>query len=120
ILFGNIKISKFHLNDGNISFIKKDSISNYDFLFKKDSTKAEKQKPEVDFADLANKLIHQALDKIPDEMSVRNFEVTYEKDTSKSRLYTEYAHIEDKNVDSKIIINNNEAVWHINGTADPS
>src|SRR5690606_14767165 len=80
----------------------------------------EKQKTEVDFADLANKLIHQALDKIPDEMSVRNFEVTYEKDTSKSRLYTEYAHIEDKNVDSKIIINNNEAVWHINGTADPS
>ena len=120
LIFGNIKISKFNLDDGSVSFIKKDSISNYDFLFRKDSTKSEQQKTEVDFADLANKLIHQALDKIPDEMNINNFKITYEGDTSRISIYTQSASINDKEVNSKIIINNNEAVWHITGTADPS
>ncbi len=120
LIFGNIRISKFNLNDGRISFIKKDGISNYDFLFKKDSTKSKQEKPEIDFADLANKLIHQALDKIPEEMNVNNFEITYQGDTSRISIFTQSASIDDKEVSSKIIINNNEAVWHITGTADPS
>ena len=120
LIFGKIKISEFYLNNGTISLTKKDSISNYDFLFKRDSTKKSDNSNEVDFADLANRLVHQVLDKIPDDMNIQNFKITYTSDTSKVSIFTPQASIVNKELTSKIEINNKAAVWHINGFVDPS
>jgi hypothetical protein len=118
LIFGDVKIAKLDLNDALISLVKQDSISNFDFLFKKD-TLSQTKKSELDLADLANKLIHQALDKIPDDMVIKNFKITFKEDTTNFSVFTESATIEDKEVKSKIIINNDFATWHVVGTAEP-
>jgi len=118
LVFGDIKIAKLDLNDAHISLVKKDSISNFDFLFKKDTINQNK-KSQLDLADLANKLIHQALDKIPDDMVIKNFKITFKEDKTNFSVFTESATIEDKEVKSKIIINNDFATWHVVGTAEP-
>src|SRR5690606_7442 len=120
LIFGKIKIAEFYLNDGVISLTKKDSISNYEFLFRRDSTKKSDNNNEVDFADLANRLLHQVLDKIPEDMKIQNFKITYTSDTSHVSIFTPLAEIIDKELTSKIEINNKVAVWHINGFVDPS
>lgn len=118
LLFGNIKISELVLNDGNLTLVKRDSISNYDFLFKKDTTQ-QTTKTELDLADLANKLINQALDKIPDNMAVSNFKLTFDEDTTHLSILTQTATIKDNDVKAKIIINNKQAIWYVEGTAEP-
>ncbi|WP_304068385.1 biosynthetic peptidoglycan transglycosylase [Pedobacter glucosidilyticus] len=119
LLFGDIKISELKLNHALISLVKRDSISNYDFLFKKDTT-TKTEKKEVDLADLAHKLIHQALDKIPDDMAIQDFKITYKEDTTQLSILTKTATIIDNDVKSTILINDNLATWHVDGTAEPS
>ncbi len=118
LIFGDVKIAKLDLNDALISLVKQDSLSNFDFIFKKDTTNRNK-KSELDLADLANKLIHQALDKIPDDMVVKNFTITFKEDTTNFSLFTESATITNGEVQSKIIINKDFATWHVAGTAEP-
>jgi hypothetical protein len=120
LIFGDVKISELQLNNALITLVKKDSTSNYDFLFKKDNSKASDKKESIDLADFANKIIHQALDKIPDDMSVKNFTISFVEDTTRVKIVTEYATIIDNDLDSKIILNNKQAVWHIIGKANPS
>ncbi|ADY53532.1 glycosyl transferase family 51 [Pseudopedobacter saltans DSM 12145] len=119
LIFGKIKIAELYLNNGNINLVKKDSISNYDFLFRKDSSKKSDNK-EVDFAGFVNKLVHQVLDKIPEDMAVRNFNISYKSDTSSVTIFTPEAKIINKELFSKIEINGKAAVWHVNGFVDPS
>ncbi len=120
LIFGKVKIAELNIDDAMISLIKRDSVSNYDFLFKKNSADTLKNRPKVDLAELANKLLNQALDKIPDDMKVKNFMVKFDEDTTHFSLFTQTATIADGAVKSTIKVNGNEAVWHVDGTAEPS
>ena len=60
LLTGDLKISDLNIERGKINLIKQDSIRNYDFLFKK-KTDSSKTKGRADLAELANKLLNQAL-----------------------------------------------------------
>lgn len=120
LIFGKVKIAELYITDGNINLIKRDSISNYDFLFKRDSTKKTADDQDADFASLVNKLVHQVLDKIPDDMSVKNFNISYQSDTSRVSIFTPEAKITDKALHSKIEINGKQAVWYVTGFVDPS
>jgi hypothetical protein len=119
LLFGDVKISELDVHNALISLVKKDSLSNYDFLFKKNKQDSVKTESKTDLAELANKLLKKALDKIPDDMDVRDFVVTFDQDTTHVSLKTESATIVNGAVNSTIKLNN-QAVWHVTGTADPS
>lgn len=120
LLFGNIKIGELAIYNSTISLVKKDTVSNYDFLFKKAEKDTTAKASKIDLSELANKLINQVLDKIPDDMDVRNFLVEFDNDTTHVSLLTESATINDGEVNSIIKLNTNQAVWHVTGTADPS
>lgn len=120
LIFGKVKIRELGINDANIHLVKKDSISNYDFLFKKDDTDTLKTRSKVSLSELADKLLNQALDKIPDDMKVQRFSINFDEDTTHFSLFTEIATINNGEVNSTIKVNKNEAVWHVNGAADPS
>ncbi len=120
LIFGSVKISELDIHDALVSLVKKDSISNYDFLFKKKAKDSLENKPKVDLSEIANKLLNQALDKIPDDMDIRNFLITYQQDTTNFSLLTESATIANGDVNSTIKYNKNQAIWHIAGTANPS
>ena len=120
LIFGDVKIAELAIENAHISLIKKDSLSNYDFLFKKDKEELKKDKPAIDLSEIANRLIKQALDKIPDEMNINQFLLTYQSDTTKVSFLTETATIDGGQVNSTIKVDGNEAIWHIVGTANPS
>ncbi len=118
LLFGDVKLSDLRIKEGKVQLIKQDSIRNYDFLFKKkrDSTKTGSR---ADLAEVVNKLVNQILDKIPDDMEVKNFQVFIRHDDDSLRFFTPLATIENSELRSRIQINNNESVWHVDGNVDP-
>nr|WP_294894977.1 biosynthetic peptidoglycan transglycosylase [uncultured Pedobacter sp.] len=120
LLFGSVKISELDIHDALISLVRNDSLSNYDFLFKKNDQDSVKTETKTDLSDLANKLIKKALDKIPEDMDVKNFIVTFDQDTTHFSLKTESATIVNGQVNSTIKLNANQAVWHVTGVANPS
>lgn len=118
LLVGDIKLSEINLNNGKINLVKKDSVSNYDFIFRKRTTGTE-QKSEMNLAKLANSLINQLLYKIPDDMNIRDFEIAFRDDTSTLNFNTTSATIDEGDVESTIRVNGNESTWHVRGTVDP-
>lgn len=120
LLFGNVKISELNIHNALVSLVKKDSLSNYDFLFKKEKQDTVKKETRGDLSELANKLLKQTLDKIPDDMDIKNFVVNFKQDTTNFSLAAETATIVNGEVKSIIKLNANQAVWHVTGTANPS
>ncbi|MHB1177885.1 MAG: transglycosylase domain-containing protein [Daejeonella sp.] len=119
LLFGNIKLGEITMNQGLINLVKKDSISNYDFIFRKRSVDSTETKSELDLASVANRLLNQVLYKIPDNMDMRDFEIKFRDDTNSLNFYTTRATIEDGDVESTIKVNGKESTWHILGNVDP-
>lgn len=118
LISGDFKLASLRIKSGKIILIKRDSISNYDFLFKK-KNRDNKKTSKADLAELANNLLNQVLYKIPDEMQVTDFDVSIIHDDNKMNFYTTSATITDGLLKSNILINNTEAVWHLDGTVEP-
>jgi hypothetical protein len=119
LIFGDIKIAEINLDKGIINLVKKDSTSNYDFLFRKKQTDTTETKPELDLAKFANNLINEMLYKIPDDMDIRDFRIKFTDDSSQVDIHTTTATIDGGDVSSTIKVNGNESTWHIEGTVDP-
>ncbi|TZF85850.1 penicillin-binding protein (plasmid) [Pedobacter sp. BS3] len=118
LLFGNVKFGELELSDGRISLIKRDSLRNYDFLFRKknqDTTARTK----LNLAELANNLLNKLLNKIPDNMDIRNFDLSYVGNKDSLRFFVSTATIKNGELRSTIQVNNNESVWHAQGEVEP-
>ena len=102
LIFGDIKLSEIKLDRGMINLVKRDSLSNYDFLFRKKKTDEPEEKTEMDLGRLANSLINQLLYKIPDDMDIRRFEIKFKDDSGAVSLFTRSATIDDRDVNSTI------------------
>jgi hypothetical protein len=119
LIFGDIKLAEINLDGGIINLIKKDSISNYDFLFRKSKSNNTTTTSEIDLANFANNLINEMLYKIPDDMDIRNFKIKLQDDSNLVDIHTTTAKIDGGEVSSSIKINGNESTWHIEGSVDP-
>ena len=119
LILGDIKLSEVAMSNSWIHLSRKDSISNYDFLFRKKGLDTLKSSRKVNLAELANNLLNQMLYKIPDDMNIRNFEIRLTDDTSKLTLHTSVATIDNGEVNSTILVNGKEATWHVQGNVDP-
>lgn len=119
LIFGDIKIAEINLDNGIINLVKKDSTSNYDFLFRKKQADTREAKPDLDLAQFANNLINEMLYKIPDDMDIRDFRIKFTDDSSLVDIHTTTATIDGGDVSSTIKINRNESTWHIEGSVDP-
>jgi hypothetical protein len=119
LIFGDIKLSEIKLERGFINLVKKDSLSNFDFLFRKKNKDVTEENTEMDLGKLANNLINQLLYKIPDDMDIRDFEIKFRDDSGSVSLFARSASIDGGDVKSTILVNGNESVWHMEGTVDP-
>lgn len=119
IILGHIKLSEISLDRGLINLVKKDSISNYDFLFRKTKSDSSSVKSTLDLAKFANNLINEMLYKIPDDMDIKDFKIRLQDDSNLVNIHTTTAIIEDGEVNSTIKINGNESTWHIQGSVNP-
>lgn len=119
LLFGNIKLANVDLLNGHLNLTDIKGVKNFDFLFKKkaDSTATHNK---VDLSELSNNLIKEVLYKIPDNLVVNNFLVSFKNDTTQLKLLTQTAKIDDGDLTSTIKINDTVATWHFAGTMHPS
>lgn len=126
LLAGKIGLSGMTLENGRIQVIKRDSLTNIDFLLhrKRDSTATDSAPAEptrrTNLADVTENLIDNILSKIPDDLNVSNLEFRgMDVGNDTINLLTQTAVIKDENVTSTIKLNGNQATWHLAGTADP-
>lgn len=122
LLSGKIKILEVNLNNAHVSFVKKDSLSNYDFFFKKnqDSTMRTGGKESMDLANLSNRLINSVLHKIPDDMELKNVRFSYTDDSIAQNIQVPQADIVNGKLNSTILVNKDESIWHLQGTLNPN
>ena len=118
LIFGEIKLSDVLLQDGFIHLSSIKGVKNFDFFFKKkrDSTSTNK----ADLAEIANNLVNEVLYKIPDNLSLSNFELRFKDDSSQIKLLAKTAAIKNGNLTSAIDVDNGAALWHIDGKMYPS
>lgn len=120
LLFGEVKISDLDLLDGHITLVKRDSVSNYDFLFnrnKKDSVVTDASK-EQNFAIKVEQLANQIFAKIPANMNMRNFEISYRDDAIQQKIRVPEAVINNGDFETSLFLNENEAEWVFKGNVD--
>ncbi|MET3977912.1 FtsZ-binding cell division protein ZapB [Mucilaginibacter sp. UYP25] len=119
LIFGNIKLADVILQDGFLNLTSVKGVKNFDFLFKKkkDTTNTGNK---VDLSELSNNLINEVLYKIPDNLSLHNFKISFVDDSTKFNLLAQKAIIKDGKLASTINVNNGDAIWHIDGKMVPS
>jgi hypothetical protein len=120
LIFGDIKLAEVKASNAWIHLIKKDSISNYDFLFKRQNPDTTLKKSRANLGELANNLLNQMLYKIPDDMDLKDLEIKIVNDTSSFHLYTPTATIVNGMVKSTTNVNGKESVWHVEGEVHPA
>jgi hypothetical protein len=116
LIFGNVKLSEMNLRDGKMNLVFKDTLSNIDFLLKRKKKDSTENKPKVALSDIAKNLLNQILYKVPDDMEIKNLLLTVnDNDTAKLSFMTTTATIDGGLLQSTILVNDNEATWHVNG-----
>ncbi|MBS7566648.1 transglycosylase domain-containing protein [Mucilaginibacter sp. Bleaf8] len=118
LIVGNIKLANVELQDGLLNLVSKNGVRNFDFLFKKKKTDDKKSTKGLD--DLADNLINQVLYKIPDNLDLKNFKVTFTDDSNQVKVLARSAVIKDGDLMSTFDINDNYATWHFAGKLHPS
>jgi hypothetical protein len=118
LIFGNVKLADVELQQGRLNLTDIKHVKNFDFLFKKkrDST----IKTKVDLSELSHNLINQLLYKIPDNLQLNNFLVSFKNDSNSFTALAQSAIIKDGQLTSTININNGLALWHFDGRMHPS
>lgn len=119
LMGGNVKVSGVNLHDGKLSFVKRDSVSNYDFLFRRNEIDTSRTSDKMNLADLANNLINSVLYKIPENMRLKDFLTTYRDDSTSQQVNIPQAVITDGDLSSTIEINGKESIWHAVGKLKP-
>ena len=116
LLFGNVKLSMLNLQDGKISLVFKDSLSNIDFILKRKKKDSTENKSKVALSEIASNLLNQILYKVPDDMEIKNLLLSVnDNDTAKLSFLTTAATIDGGELNSTILVNGNESTWHVNG-----
>jgi hypothetical protein len=121
LIFGNVKLSQVILNTGKINIVFRDSLSNLDFILKRKRKDSTATKSKLDLGELAHNLLNQFLYKIPDNMEIKNLLMAVnDNDTARLTFLTTTATIDAGDLNSTILVNENAAIWHINGHLKPS
>lgn len=119
LIFGNVKFADVVLDNGHLNLTDVKGVKNFDFLFKKKKDTTEK-KERADLSVLAYNLVKQVLYKIPDDLDLKNFLVTFKNDSAGIKLLAQSAVIKDGKLNSTIKVNDTLATWHFAGKMHPS
>ena len=129
LLTGDIRFGRLRGQHAHVQFIKRDSISNYDFLFRGvDTMQAPKAAGEtlsdepaaINLAQAANRMLNNVLYKIPEDMDLRDFTLTYRDDSTEQRINVPQADIDNGDLTASVFLNDNEAAWQVIGKLNPN
>lgn len=127
LLTGDIRFGQLRGHDAFVQLVKKDSVSNYEFMFQGVDTAdtvaggsgEQLEKPVVNLAQAANRMLNNVLYKIPEDMDLRDFTVTYRDDSTEQRISVPKVDIDNGNLTTAVFLNDNEAAWQVEGKLNP-
>jgi len=125
LITGDVKFGRLRAHNARIRLVKKDSISNYDFLFRERDTLRQVQPTEqakattINMAQAANRMLNSVLYKIPEDMELREFLLTYRDDSIQQRISVPKADIDDGKLTSAVFLNDSKAAWQVSGRLNP-
>lgn len=118
LFLGHIKIDELKTNNAVLNIIHKDGKRNFDFLLKRDTTNIDTTKSDaagIDIASIVNNLINKVLYKVPNEMLIENYLLNVVDNELAFQIKAKDIRIDDHVLNSTFILNNNEAIWHMQG-----
>ncbi|SKB85201.1 Transglycosylase [Parapedobacter luteus] len=127
LITGDVRFGRLRVHDARIQLVKRDSIGNYDFLFREADTTAtytseltgDTEEGNLNMANTANRMLNNILYKIPEDMELRNLLLTYRDDSIQQRISIPKADIDNGSLTSAIFLNDNEAAWQVSGKLNP-
>lgn len=122
LIIGHIKIDELVTSNAVLNIVNKAGKRNFDFLLKKKNPEdtIKKDNSGLDLAALADNLINELLYKIPNNMSIVNYRLNVIDNTLNFSINAENINIDDHQLRSRFVLNNNESVWHMEGAIYPS
>ena len=106
------------LENGHLNLTDVKHVKNFDFLFRKKTDTV--KKASLDIAELSDNLINQVLYKIPDNLEVSNFLVSFKNDSSNFDVLAQSVMIKNGLLTSTFNLNKGAAIWHVAGRMHPS
>ncbi|PRD54267.1 transglycosylase domain-containing protein [Sphingobacterium gobiense] len=122
LLFGDVKIGNLILQKADVTLLKRDSTSNYDFLFKrqtKDTTAQVEEDIESNYASLIDGVVKQVFFKIPRNMELENFQLSYQDDSVHQRIRLPKAVMDGGDFETSLFLNDHDAQWNVSGRVNP-
>lgn len=123
LLTGDIQLGTLYMHDGYVNLVRDSTGANFDRFIKRDSVgnRATKETNRRDYADLANRIISNALDLVPTDMQLKNVTLKINDNGKKARVSVSSLILEDKQLDTSIDVQTNSFSqrWRIKGFADP-
>lgn len=108
-----VGINRVTIDGINISFVKKDSLSNYDFLFKNKKNQTSLQKEEKSFSKRVSRVLDFAFGFLPSNGDIHLFTLSHRKDSNYTEVKIPAMHIENNKFSTEIIVkeNNTTRYW---------
>lgn len=122
LFLGHIKIDELITSNAVLNIVNKNGERNFDFLLKKKNTEdtVKKDQSGLDLAAIADNLINELLYKVPNNMSIVNYKLNVVDNELGFSINAESINIDDHQLRSRLVLNNNESVWHMEGAIYPS
>lgn len=120
LISGTIKIGSLEMENADISLVKEDSTSNYDFIFRKkanDSTKVDSSSRTL--AETVDGLIKQVFLKVPSDLSLNNVNLSYQDSSGRQIVRIPVGEINNGDYDVDVFLNEQDAKWNFSGEVDP-
>ncbi|HMI08198.1 MAG TPA: biosynthetic peptidoglycan transglycosylase [Flavobacterium sp.] len=121
LLTGSIQLGSLEAKNGFVQLVKNENGKNFDaFLPKKKKTEEDISK-KTNYAELAYRILNQALNLIPTDMKLENLSLRMDDMGKKAKLSLTTLALEDKRLESSIEVQTNTFTqrWRITGLADP-
>lgn len=122
LLRGNVKIGNLVLKNADVTLLKRDTVSNYDFLFRKrekDTIASANADATRNYASLIDGLVKQIFFKIPRNMELENFQLSYQDDSVYQQVRLPEAVIDDGDFETSLFLNDHDAHWNVSGRVNP-
>lgn len=120
LLFGEVKIGDLEMQRTRVALVKGDTLSNYDFLFRKKQrdTITIEEPSKRDFADWTEKIAKQVFAQIPQNLRIQDMEISYADSSINQKVRIPEATINDGDFKTSLFLNEQDAEWLLEGHVD--
>lgn len=120
LISGTIKLGSLEMENADITLVKEDSTSNYDFLFRKkakDSTAVDTSSRTL--AETVDRLIKQVFLKVPRDLNMTNVNLSYQDSSGTQMVRIPVGEIDNGDYDVDVFLNEQDAKWNFSGEVNP-